>query len=193
MKIQTISSKDYIVNNWSGGSTTQMCIFPVNSTLSERNFLWRISSASFTSTSSKFSDFSGYQRYLLALEGRLSVTHNGLYKKDLKPYEVEYFLGSWDTDSTNSLDCRDFNFIVKEGLESKLSILSESDEYIPKRNGKLCIFSVSDFQIELYTDSMEIVSFQANSLAIIEEEDKFNKLSVKMAVSPVIVCEVIES
>lgn len=193
MKIQTISSKDYIVNNWSGGSTTQMCIFPVNSTLSERNFLWRISSASFTSTSSKFSDFSGYQRYLLALEGRLSVTHNGLYKKDLKPYEVEYFLGSWDTDSTNSLDCRDFNFIVKEGLESKLSILSESDEYIPKRNGKLCIFSVSDFQIELYTDSMEIVSFQANSLAIIEEEDKFNKLSVKMAVSPVIVCEVIEA
>lgn len=192
MKIQTISSKDYIVNNWSGGSTTQMCIFPVNSTLSERNFLWRISSASFTSTSSKFSDFSGYQRYLLALEGKLSVTHNGLYKKDLKPYEVEYFLGSWDTDSTNSLDCRDFNFIVKEGLESKLSILSESDEYIPKRNGKLCIFSVSDFQIELYTDSMEIVSFQANSLAIIEEEDKFNKLSVKMAVSPVIVCEVIE-
>ncbi len=86
---------------------------------SEKDFLWRISSATFTSTESNFSDFSGYQRYILPLEGKLRVYHEGLYSRELDKYEVEYFDGSWSTSSENTLDCRDYNFIVKKWKSCK--------------------------------------------------------------------------
>lgn len=121
----------------------------------------------------------------------MSVEHEGLYKRDLKPYEVEYFLGSWNTNSTNSEDCIDFNLIVRQGIQSNLVVLSEQDEYIPKRNGKIYMFSKENFQIGLYTESIDIFNCLPNNLTVIEEKQCLNRICIKMATSPVIICEII--
>ena len=191
MKTQIISQENFVVNQWAGGKTTQLVIYPEASTLSERNFDFRISSATFNSTSSKFSDFSSYQRYLLPIIGTLSVEHQGLYKRNLKSYETEYFLGSWKTSSTNSEDCKDFNFIVRDGLYSNLSVLSETMSYIPKKSGKIFLYSLSNFQISLISDTTEILNVPQNSLLVVQEEDILNNIIVKSSIEPVIICEVI--
>ena len=191
MKSKIISPDEFIENQWSGGTTTQLVIFPEGSNLADRDFDFRISSATFTSTSSNFSEFNSYQRYLLPLIGKLSVNHENLYSRKLDTYELEYFLGSWKTSSTNTLDCKDFNLIVKKGIQCNLSVLSEGMSYIPKKNGKLFLYSLEDFQICIATDNMQIMNVPANSLLEIQEEDILNKITLKFSTNPVIICEVI--
>ena len=47
MDIKIISKSDFIVNNWSGGKTTELFIYPKGASLSKRDFICRISSATF--------------------------------------------------------------------------------------------------------------------------------------------------
>lgn len=125
MKIQVIKKKDFTKSSWEGGETSQLFIYPPGSELSKRDFLFRISSASFTSNKSKFSDFSGYSRYLLPLRGWLRLDHIAHYKKELAPYEVDYFDGSWTTFSENSKDCLDYNFIAGSRTRHAMKILKK--------------------------------------------------------------------
>lgn len=187
MKETIIKKEDFISNKWDGGETSQLIIYPKEASLGDRNFLWRISSATFTSTESKFSDFTGYQRYILPLEGNLSLLHQGLYSRDLDRYEVEYFDGSWSTYSKNSLDCRDYNFIIKSGTPGKLQILSKDDEYIIKGAKYITLFSTENFTIEL-SDIEEKRDIEGFSLYTLETKDK--ALRIINTTSPIILTEV---
>ena len=190
MDYKIVKSEDFVVNQWSGGNTTQFVIYPEDSTLSKRDFDWRISSASFTTSSSQFSDFSGYQRYLLPLQGELFVDHENLYKRTLFPYDVEYFYGKWTTKSNNSLDCIDFNFIVREDLQANLAILREDDLYAPKKKGKLILYSKENSIIQISETEESTINLDAESLLIIEEEEILNCIKIIQCGSPVIICEV---
>lgn len=187
MKETIIRKEDFITTKWAGGETTQLAIYPEDAVFSEKDFLWRVSSATFTSTESEFSDFSGYQRYILPLEGKLSVYHKGLYNRELDKYEVEYFDGSWETFSKNTLDCRDYNFIVKDGNMAKMQILKEGDEYLLKGSEIVTIFSMNDFVLNLenHEENREIDGF---SLFVLETDGNV-KINITKANSPVIITE----
>ena len=187
MKEKVIKKEDFVTTQWAGGETTQLSIYPEDAVFSNKDFLWRISSATFTSTGSVFSDFTGYQRYILPLEGELTVQHKGLYGRTLKRYEVEYFDGSWTTTSQNSLDCRDYNYIVKNGSLAKVQILNEGDEYILKEKEIVTFFSVDDFTIELSKQSEKRV-IEGFSLFVLETMDK-ECIKILSSKSPVIVTE----
>ena len=187
MKEKIIKKEDFITTKWAGGETTQLAIYPEDAIFSEKDFLWRISSATFTSTESKFSDFSGYQRYILPLEGKLSVYHDGLYNRKLDRYEVEYFDGSWSTYSENTMDCRDYNFIVKNGNLAKMQILKEGDEYLLKGSEIVTIFSMNDFVLNL-KEREEKRDMDGFSLLVLEIDDE-EKISITRANSPVIITE----
>lgn len=187
MKDRIIRGSDFVTTSWAGGETTQLAIYPEDGNFSERDFLWRISSATFTSTSSKFSDFTGFQRYLLPLEGKLSVSHKGLYGRDMEAYEVEYFDGAWETTSENSLDCRDYNFIVRSGSRAKLQILKEGSEYQIKDSGIITLFSTDPFVAEL--ESANITrDVEGFALYIVEVEEK-DKIRISCAKKPVVLTE----
>jgi environmental stress-induced protein Ves len=189
MKEKIIKKEDFITTKWAGGETTQLAIYPEDAIFSEKDFLWRISSATFTSTESNFSDFSGYQRYILPLEGKLRVYHEGLYSRELDKYEVEYFDGSWRTSSENTLDCRDYNFIVKSGNLAKMQVLKEGDEYLLKSSEIVTVFSMKDFVLNLYNHGEEEKrDIQGFSLFVLETDDE-EKISIIKANSPVIVTE----
>jgi len=187
MKWKIIDKEDFIVTKWTGGETTQLFIYPEDAIFSEKNFLWRVSSATFTSTESRFSDFTGYQRYILPLNGKLSLYHEGLYNRELDKYEVEYFDGSWTTFSKNSLDCRDYNFIVRNGNLAKMQILKGRCEYFLKGSEIATIFSVDDFVISL-KDCDEKIDVSGFSLLVLETEVE-EKISVISADSPLILTE----
>lgn len=187
MRWKIIDKEDFKVTKWAGGETRQLAIYPEDAIFSDKNFLWRVSSATFTSTESKFSDFTGYQRYILPLEGELAVSHEGLYHRVLEKYEVEYFDGSWTTFSRNSLDCKDYNFIVRNGNLAKLQILSRGDEYSLKGLEIVTIFSMDDFVISLQASEEEI-DIKASSLLVLEVDDE-EEISIISADSPLILTE----
>ena len=189
MKAKIVSKEDFITTKWAGGETTQLAIYPENSVFTERDFLWRISSATFTTTESTFSDFTGYQRYILPLKGELSIYHNGLYDRHLKPYEVEYFDGAWTTRSTNSPDCRDFNFIVKSGSLARLQVLLEGEEYFVRESAIAAFFSMDDFEIE-HISFGDKISLGGFSLYVLETDSE-EQIRIFNARSPVIVAEYI--
>jgi environmental stress-induced protein Ves len=186
MKEKIIKKEDFITTKWAGGETTQLAIYPEEAVFSERNFIWRVSSATFTSTESKFSDFTGYQRYILPLEGKLSLYHERLYNRELDKYEVEYFDGSWTTYSKNTLDCRDYNFIVKSGSLAKMQILNQGDEYTLKGSQIVTIFSMNDFVLSI--DNHGERNVEGFSLLVLET-DKDEKINIISAKSPLIITE----
>lgn len=190
MREKIISAESFKKTNWSGGETTQLAIYPEDSIFSEKDFLFRISSATFTSTESQFSDFSGYQRYILPLEGSLSLKHEGLYSRKLDSYEAEYFDGSWTTFSQNTLDCRDYNFIVKSGYAAKMKILKSPDQYKIKSSSIVSLFSVNDF--EVISENSLKTKINGFSLSLIET-DKYEKKTIDILniKSPVIITEFI--
>ena len=112
-----------------------------------------------------------------------------LYDRHLKPYEVEYFDGAWATRSTNSPDCRDFNFIVKSGSLARLQVILEGEEYFVRESAIAAFFSMDDFEIEhiRFGDKINLGGF---SLYVLET-DREEQIRIFNAKSPVIVTEYI--
>lgn len=189
MKEKTIKKEDFITTKWEGGKTTQLAIYPEEAIFSEKDFLWRISSASFTKLESTFSDFSGYQRYILPLEGKLNLYHDGLYNRELEKYQVDYFDGSWNTLSQNTSDCIDYNFIIKSGNQGKMQILKEGDEYLLKESAIITVFSMDDFILDI-NDGKGKRNIEGSSLLVLETKNasKINIIKTKL---PVIITEFI--
>ena len=178
--MREIKKTDFKVTEWSGGKTTELYILPEGADFSKRDFDFRISSASFTGTSSNFSDFSGYQRYILPLQGFIDVKYEGLYDHHLEAFEAEYFDGRWKTYSENSLDTLDYNFIVKNGSNATMEIVREAKE-VKAYGYKLYVFSPQAYKAEL---NGEVKEMNAWSLYIIEEDFKITDLK-----KPIIICK----
>ncbi|MCL2919462.1 HutD family protein [Shewanella litorisediminis] len=77
MPIHLVAAKDFVTNDWAGGSTTQLLIHPKGSSLAARDFEFRLSCAR-VEQSGQFSDFSGYDRLLLVLEGAMKLSSSAL-------------------------------------------------------------------------------------------------------------------
>ena len=62
--------KEYFsVSSWSGGTTTQLAIEPENAEYKDRDFLWRVSSATVALEESVFTPLPDYERLIMTLEG----------------------------------------------------------------------------------------------------------------------------
>ena len=109
------------INVWSGGTTTQLAIYPSNSEYKERNFAWRISSARVDLEESTFTSLPGVHRILMVLEGQIELTHEGVRNTCLKPFEQDEFDGGWTTKSRGK--CIDFNLMMA-GCSGKLDTVS---------------------------------------------------------------------
>lgn len=65
MIIEHIKASDLITNNWSGGTTTQLAIYPKDAEYKKRNFLFRISTATVETKESEFTKLPGVSRKLI--------------------------------------------------------------------------------------------------------------------------------
>ena len=85
MTMQHLTPKDYITTKWSGGLTTQLGIAPEGAVYADRDFLWRLSSATVEDTESDFTALPDYERLISTLEGTIELNHNGGEKLTLNP------------------------------------------------------------------------------------------------------------
>jgi uncharacterized protein len=102
-------SHEQNTSTWSSGTKTQLAIYPESALYSERNFLWRISTAVVDAEESVFTSLPGYERLLMVLEGRLELQHEYHHSKTLKPLEIDAFSGHWKTIGHGQ--ARDFNLM----------------------------------------------------------------------------------
>ncbi|MFT9077065.1 HutD family protein [Ethanoligenens sp.] len=110
--------EDCHVSVWSGGSTTELAIFPPDAIYAERNFQWRLSSATVEVERSVFTRLPGVRRWLMPLNGTVELHHGGNQPVRVRPYESDVFDGGEDTVSTGC--CRDFNLMTRCGCEGNL-------------------------------------------------------------------------
>ena len=87
------------VSRWSGGTTTQLAIWPEGAVYAERNFVWRVSSARVETQESEFTSLPGVARCLMVLDGTLHLEHEGRYETELVQFAQDNFSGSWTTRS----------------------------------------------------------------------------------------------
>lgn len=141
-----------VVSTWKGGKTEQLCIVPEEASLQERNFDIRISSATIDLERSEFSDFTGYRRYLMKLEGdiRLLIDDKSIIIKGDEAFE---FMGDEKVISLSKEPSRDFNVIIKKDKKADISI--KENEKLNTNKGEY-IFSlekakINDIDVDKYS------------------------------------------
>lgn len=73
MNIRLLPKKDSKASIWSGGLTYEYMIYPEIANYTDRDFLFRISSATIEKVPSEFTQFKGYYRYLVMLDNSLDI------------------------------------------------------------------------------------------------------------------------
>lgn len=106
-------NSEYNTSNWSGGTTTELGIGPEESRYADRDFLWRISSATVDLEESTFTALPDYDRIIMTLEGDIDLCHNGGDWLHLKTFETHSFDGGDDTVSRGKVV--DFNLMTRKG------------------------------------------------------------------------------
>lgn len=122
MIVSKIKKSEYKVSEWSGGSTTELAIFPENADYSKREFLWRISSAKVELDKSSFTPLPGVQRIIMPLDGDLKLNHIGQRESVLHPFQQDSFPGDWQTKSEGKV--QDFNVMCQAEAEANLEHFS---------------------------------------------------------------------
>ena len=125
MKILNV--KDYTTTNWSGGQTTELHIFPQESTFAARDFLYRISIATIQVSSSDFTPLAEVERTLLLLEGELKLIHENHHESFLMPFSQDHFKGDWNTHSIGI--AKDFNLMTKKGCNGTITVISNDIDF----------------------------------------------------------------
>lgn len=116
--MQIIRANQLLSKSWSGGKTTQLFIFPSKASYEERNFSFRLSTATVEVDSSNFSNLPGVFRTLMILDGEMKLIHKNHHFSHLQPLEQDQFKGDWNTQSEGQ--CVDFNLMCMKGVSGDI-------------------------------------------------------------------------
>ena len=133
LSVQKIARDQQVTSRWSGGSTTQLAICPSGADYGERNFLWRLSSATVEQETSIFTPLPDYDRIISVVSGGLCLKHQSLPPVVLAPYGRHDFDGGIQTVSTGK--ATDFNIMTLKGR------CRASLETLRLQSGSCCILS----------------------------------------------------
>jgi uncharacterized protein len=123
-----VKKSQYRTSQWSGGTTTELLIYPSDSSYSDRSFKWRISSAEVEASESVFTNLPGITRHIMVTDGRMILEHENRYEKVLDPFQQDSFMGDWNTVSHGK--ATDFNLMLAAGFTGSLgtSFLEEGEK-----------------------------------------------------------------
>ncbi len=128
MDWKLLKAEDYATTNWSGGTTTQLAIAPEGAVYADRDFLWRLSSATVELDHSDFTPLPDYNRFLAVLDGEIKLKIDAAEPFHLAPGRVVAFDGGVPVESWGR--CVDFNLMVRKGkAEGAVTVLSNTHAY----------------------------------------------------------------
>jgi len=123
-QFEIIRKENLTTSRWSGGTTTQLYIYPQSALYAERNFYWRISSAVVEAPESDFTPLPGFLRIIMILDGELHLMHSGQHECYLKPFQQDTFMGDWQTKSRGIVT--DFNLMLNQKCKGSLTAIALS-------------------------------------------------------------------
>lgn len=112
MKI--IRAEDQKTSSWSGGTTTELAIWPKDAVYAERDFDWRLSTATVLLEKSVFTSLPDYDRLIGVREGVLELNHGDSPWYSLKAGEISSFDGAALTRSRGRVT--DINLMLRKGV-----------------------------------------------------------------------------
>ncbi|WP_051285120.1 HutD/Ves family protein [Aequorivita capsosiphonis] len=179
MKTTIFSLQHFHTSQWSGGSTTQLYIFPATASYAALNFELRISKAKVEVEESTFTALPGIDRKLMILEGEINITHEEHYSKHLKPFDVDEFSGDWKTSAIGT--CTDFNVMTKGKKHSELyhisSLATKNYTLKPKKTCKNLFLSATSGTIHLHLMNDNYILETGNLMLI--EDLKISSITIK--------------
>jgi len=120
--MEIIKRKELTTSKWSGGSTTQLYIYPAHSNYQKLNFDFRISTAKVDVAESVFTKLPGISRQLMILKGETRLTYQQKDSVLLHKFDVTQFEGDWETTSRGVVT--DFNLMMTHNYQGDISHLS---------------------------------------------------------------------
>lgn len=127
MDWKLLNKADYVTTSWSGGTTTQLAIAPEGAVYADRDFLWRLSSATVELDHSDFTPLPDYNRLLSVLEGEIQLKIDAAEPIPVVPGKVVAFDGGVPVESWGQ--CVDFNLMVRKGkAKGAVEVLSGDHE-----------------------------------------------------------------
>jgi len=130
---KVMKKEDLQTSRWSGGTTTEIFIYPPDSLYARRDFSFRISTASVEDEESVFTQLTGFKRHIMPLEGKMCLEHENHHSISLESFEKDFFDGGWVTKSYGK--CRDFNLMLAEGFDGDISPVKADDVEIFSAKG----------------------------------------------------------
>ncbi|RED26584.1 HutD protein [Flavobacterium cutihirudinis] len=166
MNIHLLHKKSSKASVWSGGLTYEYMIYPKTANYADRDFIFRISSATIEQAPSEFTKFKGYHRYLVMLDGCLDIEINK-EKKCYEKYEIMEF--NSDDDVTSYSKGIDFNWMVSEKTHHHKLIITNKEQ-----NSNAEIIILFSLEATVITINNKPYQMEAYDLLVIENQKKEN-------------------
>ena len=144
MIIRHLTAADFRSSTWSGGTTTELYLYPEHGSYAARDFLFRISSATVDLEESDFTPLPGVERYITPLRGSFTLTHPGMPPVVLPALATPYgFSGGIATHCVGK--ATDFNLMLK-GVDGEMRLCEGAWHLRPGFN---CLYAVADTAVAL--------------------------------------------
>ena len=158
MKYKVIKANSFKTSPWSGGSTTELFIYPLQSKYAARDFDFRLSTATVNIEESTFTPLPGIKRTLMVLDGEMTLSHKEHHIKKLSKFDSDNFDGGWVTSSKGK--CIDFNLMSMgetRGTVDSLQIVKDKEiEFSFSDNIKHSILYIYSGHIKIGNESIEL-------------------------------------
>jgi len=153
--MEIIQLKDIKIGKWSGGTTSELYIYPKTSNYKDINFLFRLSKATIEVQESTFTTLPNVNRKLMVLDGQLELIHKNQHSKTLKPFEFDTFKGDWQTKSIGL--ATDFNLMMRGNTTGNYSVIKSNSiqNHSYKINSDFTIFYVANGQLNIESNHVE--------------------------------------
>ncbi len=165
--IKHITKQMLLTKEWSGGTTTELYIFPEDSNYESLDFDFRMSTATVEEASSTFTTLPGINRLIMSLDGPLELHHENHHEIKLTPFEVDRFKGDWQTTSKGKVT--DFNLMFKDGLNAEMIVMS-SEITIGVIEGFTAIYAFEG-TVLVKKSNQNFILDKGDLLVISDEED----------------------
>jgi len=164
------SAAEYKTINWSGGTSTEVYIYPPTADFSTRDFGFRLSIATVVIEESTFTSLKDIHRILLLLEGAFTLSHKHHHTKSLQPFEQDQFEGDWETHCKGT--GKDLNLLFKSPYKGSVEVVTNEAVLLDTQH--ILIYSLEN------NGSVDEVELKKEDLLIIENLEHIEQQKVML-------------
>lgn len=122
MKKRLCKTDSCKTGRWSGGTSTELAIYPQGAEYLDRDFIWRLSSSEADQEESSFAKLPDFDRILMVIEGDVVLAYGDRRSVKLGPFEQDRFDGAVKTKCFGNLK-KDYSLIMRKGCKGRMEIM----------------------------------------------------------------------